>query len=317
MILLKALITGASGFVGKVLSQTMMEENIDVLGLSRSTGFTNNKENDQYKCDILDKFKLKEIISTYRPDYIVHLAGPAFIPDSFNRPQKTYEIIFNGTLNVLECVKELELDTKVLYVSSADVYGGNSKTFLTEDEHFDPRSPYSAAKACSELLCRQFTNSYGLNTVIARPFNHTGPGQSKDFVCSSFAHQIAAMEGEKEKKLHTGNIDVKRDFLDVRDVVNAYINLLTNGVSGETYNISSGKATSIRDIIDMLFKEASINEYDIIIDPLKVRDNDIPIRVGDSDKLRALSGWAPKYKIEQTIADIFHYWKEKSLHVDR
>ncbi|WP_082927381.1 GDP-mannose 4,6-dehydratase [Paenibacillus oryzisoli] len=317
MIFLKALVTGASGFVGTVLSQSMMKQNMEVLGIARSEAFYNERKNDDFKCDILDKAKLKEILTSYSPDYIVHLAGPAFIPDSFINPLKTYEIIFNGTLNLLECVKELKLNSKILYVSSADVYGGNNNSVLVETEHYDPKSPYSAAKACSELLCRQFTNSYGLNTVIARPFNHTGPGQSIDFVCSSFAHQVATMVGQNEKILRTGNIDVKRDFLDVRDVVEAYIRLLMLGVNGETYNVSSGKAISLRDIIEILFREANINKYEIYIDPQKVRNNDIPVRIGESSKLRQLTGWFPKYSIEQTLADIFHYWKEKSLHADR
>ncbi|MDB5054936.1 MAG: rfbB [Bacilli bacterium] len=316
MIILRALITGASGFVGTVLSRAMMNRNIEVVGISRSSGFIDNQENDQLKCDILEKSKLKKILQSYRPDYIVHLAGPAYIPDSFNKPQKTYEVIFKGTLNLLECVKELKLPSKILYVSSADVYGSGSKSILTETEHYDPINPYSAAKACSELLCKQFYNSYDFNIVIARPFNHIGPGQSTDFVCSSFAYQVAAMEDKEEKKLITGNIDVKRDFLDVRDVVDAYIHLLTLGVNGEAYNICSGVATSIRDIIHILFQQAGIKEYEILIDPLKVRKNDIPVRLGDYNKIRVLTGWSPIYKIEHTIADIFHYWKEK-LHVER
>jgi GDP-4-dehydro-6-deoxy-D-mannose reductase len=316
VIILKALITGASGFVGTVLSQAMMERNIEVVGISRSRGFINNQDNDQYKCDILDKSKLITILQSFQPDYIVHLAGPAFIPDSFNKPQKTYEVIFNGTLNLLESVKELELTSKILYVSSADVYGLGNKSILNEMEHFDPINPYSAAKACSELLCKQFYNSYGLNIVTARPFNHIGPGQSTDFVCSSFAYQVAAMENREEKKLITGNIDVKRDFLDVRDVVEAYIQLLLQGVNGEAYNICSGVAISIRGVIEILFKQAGIIHYEVEINPLKVRKNDIPIRLGDNSKIRLLTGWSPTYRIEQTIADIYNYWREK-LHAEK
>jgi GDP-4-dehydro-6-deoxy-D-mannose reductase len=290
---------------------------MDVLGISRSQSSINGIYTDEYNCDILDKTRLKEILSSYKPNYIVHLAGPAFIPNSLNHIKQTYDIIFDGTLNLFESITELGLSSKILYVSSADVYGSGEGRCLSETDPYDPLNPYSSAKACAELLCRQFYNTHGLDCVIARPFNHTGPGQSVDFVCSSFAYQVASMRiGEHDvNKLYTGNIDVKRDFLDVRDVVEAYYRLLMLGKPGEVYNICSGIATSLRDIIQSLFRVAGIEKYDIINDPIKTRKDDIPIRLGDNQKLKTLTAWEPCYSIETTVKDIFEYWKE-NIHVE-
>ncbi|TVX97079.1 GDP-mannose 4,6-dehydratase [Cohnella terricola] len=311
---MKALITGASGFVGTFMTRAVMNKGIDVLGVSRSTSFKNGIETGDYRCDILDKESLKEILNSYKPNYIVHLAGPAYIPDCFNRPEYTYDTIFTGTLNLLESIRELQLVTRILYVSSADIYGGATKGVLSEEDPYEPNNPYSSAKACAELLCKQYYLSYGMDILIARPFNHTGPGQSTDFVCSSFAYQVAQMKRNGKQELYTGNIDVKRDFLDVRDVVEAYLCILEKGVIGDVYNVCSGNATPIRDIVNILFQQAGIVDPIIRIDQKKIRKTDIKVRLGDNSKLTLTLNWKPKYTIEETIADLFIYWKE-NIHV--
>lgn len=288
-----------------------MSKNVEILGISRSNSYVNGQESNSYKCDILDKDKLKQIMFFFKPDWVFHLAGPAFIPSSLKNPQKTYDTIFQGTLNILEVMRELDIHSRILFVSSADVYGANDKGIIKETEPYDPVNPYSSAKACSELLCKQFSRTYEMDIVIARPFNHTGPGQAKDFVCSNFAYQIAAMNDIQEKKIYTGNIDVKRDFLDVRDVVEAYLKLIDQGLNGEAYNVCSGKETSIRKIIELLFHHANLEKYEIIVDPKKVRQNDIPLRIGDNKKILEGVGWLPQYPIQQTMQDLLMYWKEK------
>lgn len=311
MIILKALITGASGFVGSFLTEFLIGKGLDVLGISRSDGFLNGQKNSKYRCDILDVDRLGKILQSFQPDYIVHLAAPAFIPTSLKVPKHTYDLVFIGTLNLLECVRKLELNTKILYVSSADVYGNSLNSILSELDSCKPINPYSSAKACSELMCQQYFHSYGIDVVIARPFNHTGPYQSTDFVCSDFAYQIASMTDKSEKKIFAGNIDVKRDFMDVRDVIEAYYKLLTHGRSGEIYNVSSGRASSIREIITMLFNYAGITNYEIVKDPQKVRSNDVPVRIGDSTKILQHTGWKPRYLLDETIEDLYRYWKEQ------
>ncbi|MFC4599700.1 GDP-mannose 4,6-dehydratase [Cohnella hongkongensis] len=312
---MKALITGASGFVGTYMTKILMDHGTEVLGISRSISYLNGELSNKYSCDILDKDGLKGILKKYNPDYIVHLAGPAFIPNCLNQPEITYDTIVKGTLNLLEVMRSLELNARMLYVSSADVYGGRSEGILTEKEQVVPANPYSSAKACAELLCRQYYMSYGMDIIVARPFNHTGPGQSTDFVCSSFAYQVAQMRKRNTHELFTGNIDVQRDFLDVRDVVNAYMQLLQKGKSGEVYNVCSGSAIMIRDIIDILFRLARISNYQIILDQEKTRQNEIQIRFGDNNKIKSISNWSQRYSIEQTITDLYQYWKE-NLHVE-
>lgn len=311
MIILKALITGASGFVGGFLTEFLIGKGLDVLGISRSEGFLNKEKNIKYRCDILNADGLENILQSFQPDYIIHLAAPAFIPTSLKLPKQTYDLVFLGTLNLLECVRKLELNTKILYVSSADVYGNSLNPVLSELDSCKPINPYSSAKACAELMCQQYFHSYGIDVVIARPFNHTGPYQSPDFVCSDFAYQIASMTKNSEKKIFTGNIEVKRDFMDVRDVVDAYYKLLTYGQSGEIYNVSSGRASSIREIITMLFNHAGITKYEIVTDPQKVRSNDVPIRIGDRTKIFQHTGWKPVYVLNETIEDLYRYWKEQ------
>jgi GDP-4-dehydro-6-deoxy-D-mannose reductase len=308
---LKVLITGAGGFVGKYLTKALINKNMEVLGVSRSSGFLNGNPDDRYKCDVLKKGQIKRIIANYRPDYIVHLASPAFIPNSLRNPKKTYRTIFNGTLNLLECIYELRLPVRFLHVSSADVYGRGIQNCLKEDDPYDPINPYSSAKACSELLCRQFFLTYDLDVVIARPFNHTGPEQSIDFVCSNFAYQIASMRPDDEKVIYTGNVDVSRDFLDVRDVVEAYTLLLNKGKPGEVYNVCSGKGILIREIIDKLFTIANYPDGKFSIDPRKARKDDIKSRIGDNGKIISETGWRPNIDITETLKELYLYWKEK------
>lgn len=313
MINLRVLVTGAGGFAGTHLMKKLSEENFEVMGVSRTSGFINQKAENHWRCDIQDKSRMKHIIEEFRPDRIYHLAAPAFIPDSYKVPRRTYDIIFNGTLNILECIKELELKSKFLFVSSADIYGNAlpDNQILTEAIGFHPINPYSSAKACSELLCRQFYETYGTQIVIARPFNHTGPGQSEDFVCSNFAKQIAMMNKTKNRTLLTGNIDVSRDFLDVRDVVNAYYDILEKGTIGETYNVCSGKCISIRQVIEMLFESSEISSYYISEDLTKMRSKDISIRLGSNEKLRGATAWKPDYNIKDTLMELYHYWRER------
>ncbi len=287
----------------------------EVLGISRSIGYLNETVVEKYKCDVLEKDKLKKILIDFSPDRIVHMASPAFIPDSYNSPSQTYNLIFQGTLNLLEAIRELGLQCRLLYISSADVYGyGGGKGILSEDLPYDPINPYSSAKACSELLCGQYNRTYGMDTIIARPFNHTGSEQSRDFVCSNFAYQIASMKSmDKEMKIYTGNIDVKRDFLDVRDVVDAYVDLLKYAESGQVYNVCSSQAISIREIIKVLFEVGQVDRYEIVVDPAKVRTNDIALRIGDNSKIASLCGWKPQYDIRETMMSLLNYWEENCL----
>ncbi|MFF2157539.1 GDP-mannose 4,6-dehydratase [Paenibacillus chitinolyticus] len=313
MIVLRALVTGASGFVGGYLTDRLTQLNYEVMGISRTEGLQNKSRAISYNCDILDQNKIEFAISEFKPDYIFHLAAPAYIPNSFKEPKLTYNVIFNGTFNVLEAVKNIGLNPKILYVSSADVYGrAGNRELIYESDNFDPINPYAASKACAEILCKQFYETYGMQIIIARPFNHTGPGQSDDFVCSNFARQIAKMSKSMstDSKLLTGNVDVSRDFLDVRDVVNAYIELASHAKIGEVYNVSSGVPITVRNIINLLFQESGIKDYNIVVDQEKIRQREILKRTGNNEKLVTETQWKQTISINKTLSDLYNYWRE-------
>jgi GDP-4-dehydro-6-deoxy-D-mannose reductase len=305
---MKAFITGISGFVGYYLCERLLNEGYQISGISRRSEFQLNGTSF-HSCEINDKDKLKQILASYKPTEIYHLAGPAFIPFSYNNPLLVYDILVNGTLNLYEAVRELELDTKILYVSSADVYGNGNGIALDEEMLLHPTNPYAGGKACADLISEQYVNSYGLQIIRARPFNHTGPRQADSFVCSSFAHQIAVMERENKKEINVGNITVARDFLDVRDVVTAYHLLLQKGTIGEVYNVCSGGATKISEMLDWLFDYSNVSHSKVSVDPDKLRSIDAAVRFGNNKKLCRDTGWYPRHNLKETMKDMLYYWR--------
>ncbi|NOU92959.1 NAD-dependent epimerase/dehydratase family protein [Paenibacillus sp. LMG 31456] len=304
---MKAFITGISGFVGSYLCEKLLQEGYQVSGISRRVELKKNKISF-HSCEINDKQTLKQILEKYKPDEIYHLAGPAFIPFSYNNPFLVYDILVNGTLTLYEAVRELGLDCKILYVGSADVYGNGEGNGFEEERVLHPNNPYAGGKACADLISEQYAKTYGLQIMRARPFNHTGPEQNDSFVCSNFAKQIASMEIEGKNEINVGNINVSRDFLDVRDVVNAYHLIMQKGTQGEVYNVCSGKATKISEILDWLFYYSNINDSKINVDPAKLRSIDAPIRFGNNQKLLT-TGWIPKYDLKDTMRDMLYYWR--------
>ncbi|TLS52013.1 NAD-dependent epimerase/dehydratase family protein [Paenibacillus antri] len=307
---MKAFITGISGFVGYYLANKLVSEGYDVLGISRAEPKRKATGVEYILCDINDRGKMEKIITDSRPDHVYHLAGPAFIPLSYEKPNIAYGTIVDGTLNLYEIIRKHRLSCKVLYVGSADVYGHGDGTPLHEGSPIVPMNPYAGAKACAEIISKQFYHTYGIQIVSARPFNHTGPYQSVDFVCSNFAKQIALMEKNGESTLSVGNIEVERDFLDVRDVVDAYYLLMQCGTPGEVYNVCSGTCTSLKNIISWLFMNSSIQQHQIFVAPEKLRKVDAPVRVGNHDALVRDTRWFPKYKIKDTMHELLQYWRD-------
>ncbi|MGG4144500.1 GDP-mannose 4,6-dehydratase [Paenibacillus algorifonticola] len=308
---MKALITGVSGFVGSFLSEELLANNFEVVGLSRTP--SSNKNIEYRKCDILDEGKLKQILQEVKPDHIYHLAGSAFIPISYERPIETYRTIVNGTLSLYEIIRNLEIDSKVLYVGSAEVYGIGKGVPFTEEDLFHPTNPYAGAKAAADVISEQYAKAYNMKIIRVRPFNHTGPKQSSEFVCSNFAKQIALLENEGKQNIRVGNINVSRDFLDVRDVVHAYLLLMKHGKVGEVYNVSSNKSVSIGELLNSLLLFSNIQNPTVEIDSSKVRKKDTFVRVGDSTKLQGDTGWYPKHDLKDTMRDLLAYWREHSF----
>jgi GDP-4-dehydro-6-deoxy-D-mannose reductase len=198
---------------------------------------------------------------------------------------------------------------RVLYVSSSDVYGVLTpvKEALTEEDATEPVNPYAYTKISGELLARFYSRIEGLDIICARPFPHTGPGQSADFVCPDWALQIAQIEkGEREPVMTVGNTQVQRDFLDVRDVVEAYIRLIEKGQKGEIYNICSGRALALKDVLDILLSFTSM-AIEVRVDPQKLRKTDLPLLVGDNRKIQNATSWMPRIPMRQTLQDLLEY----------
>lgn len=314
--MMKTLITGIKGFVGSHLAELLLSKGCQVFGMDYNLGDAENigRIRDQltlYEGDIRDESKLNEIISQSKPDEIYHLAAIAHVPTSYRDPKLTFEVNLYGTLNLFEVAKRLSGDTKILYVGSASEYGAIKKEDIPINEGVPlrPVDPYSVSKASADMLAFQYFKSFDMPIVRVRPFNHIGPRQSPDYVVSNFAKQIAEIEkGLQEPVITVGNLEAKRDFTDVRDVVRAYWLALRKGESGEIYNICSGKTVSIQELLDQLL---AMSEKDIEVkqDPKKLRPSDVPLLAGDPTKFREKTDWKPEIPFERTLQDALDYWR--------
>ena len=291
---MKALITGAGGFVGNHLAAHLHESGDDVHLTDRSSD----------GLDITDAPSLLELLRRVRPEVVYHLAGASDVGGSWSTPQATFRANAEGTLNVLSAAAEAGVE-RVLAVSSADVYGkvGTGDLPITEDLPMRPVSPYAASKASADHVALQANLGYGQHVVRARPFNHLGPGQSDRFVAPALAGRIAANERSGESKVKVGNLSPQRDFTDVRDVVCAYRLLVERGRAGEVYNVCSGRAIAVQTLADQFIEMATV-PMELVIDPELERPVDIPVLLGDSTRIRTDTGWEPRIPLEVTLRDL-------------
>ncbi len=308
----KVFITGINGFVGKHLVEQYPDDKI--YGLVKSgTQDLESKKIKTFKGDILDGDGIRDIISQTKPDIIFHLAALTSPAQSLKSPVETINNNIRGQLNILEAVRTLDLiDTKVLVVSSAEIYGNVEEKYLpiSEDVPFSPNTPYAVSKITQDFLGYQYFKSYGIKTIRVRPFNHIGPGQAPVFVVSAFAKQIAMIEkGQQEKIMKVGNLEPKKDFTDVRDVVRAYKLLMEKGEFGEVYNIGSGKSYKISEILELLLS-FSKEKIDVQRDESLVRKVEVPEIRCDFSKIKNATGWTPLIPIEKSLKDTLDYWRD-------
>jgi GDP-4-dehydro-6-deoxy-D-mannose reductase len=265
-----------------------------------------------FPLDLRDKSRLAEILRQFKPDRIFHLAAIAFVPVSFDDPKLVFEVNLFGTINLYECLRKAEMNPKVLFVGTAEIYGNVKPENLpiTETHPAEPTNPYAVSKLAAELMSTQYARNYGMNIVCVRPFNHTGPGQSPKFVCSDFAKQIAEIEaGKRPPLMRVGNLETRRDFTDVHDIVRAYALAMDKCPGdGTAYNIGSGKSYSIREILDTL-RGMSKTEIKIEHDPDRMRPSDTPDVYGDCSRFRAATGWRPEHDLKKTLEEILDYWR--------
>ena len=309
---MQALVTGVSGFVGGHLAEHLLAMGDAVVGLSRSGRWSASLDSllaDRVglrALDLLDASEadLKGLIAEERPDVIYHLAAQANPQSSFSDPKGTWALNLGGTLNLLEAVKASGLKPRVVIVGS-----GVEHLPVSESCPLRPNNPYSASKAAADLLGVQHYLADGTDTVMARPFNHAGPRQSSNYVLSALARQVAEVEAGIKPRVEVGNLDIVRDFTDVRDVVRGYRLLAEKGASGEIYNLGTGTGTKLSDALNTL-ATLSGRSIEVFVDPARVRPVDQPLLVADPAKLAAQTGWSPLFTIEKTLHDMLNDWRK-------
>lgn len=301
---MRALVTGASGFVGGHLVEALKGKGAEIL----ACGGPHDATAGYRPIDLSDAQSLREALDSFRPTVIFHLAAQTFVPESLRSPAETYEVNVMGTVRLAEAVRAYAGGPRprVLFTSSAEVYGRREAGEFPLRETLDPRpaTPYGASKAAAETVLLAHARGFGLDVVVARAFNHIGPGQNERFVVASLAAQLARVASGQAPHLLVGNLGAARDFLDVRDVVSAYVALAADGERGEVYNVCSGKAVTIRDVLRELIAIARV-PVEVREDPLRFRSTEIPLYVGDPQKLRERTGWQPGIPLVRSLRDVY------------
>jgi GDP-4-dehydro-6-deoxy-D-mannose reductase len=309
---MRSLVTGVAGFAGSHLAEHLLAMGDEVAGTILAGESTANiaplgERVALHQADVRDPVALAAAFAAFRPEAVYHLAGMASVGDTWSKIPQTLEVNALGLVNVIAAGRDAG-SPRVLTIGSGEVYGRIEPGLqpIGEDTPFAPLSPYALSKVWQEEAGR-FFHTRGYPVFLVRPFNHTGPRQSKLFVCADFAAQLAAIEaGLREPVIRVGNLDARRDFLDVRDVVSAYRLALTRGTPGTPYNIASGTAPSIREVLDLLRGFASV-PVRIEHEESRMRPSDLPILAGDSSRLRRDTGWEPRIPFERTLLDLLDF----------
>ncbi|MCX6580392.1 MAG: GDP-mannose 4,6-dehydratase [Candidatus Aminicenantes bacterium] len=322
----KILITGCSGFLGSFLNQKLLKvreraepflEKVpgrrgqnDVHGITEIAGYE-SPGITVHHVDIRDREKVFSAVEAIKPDVTFHLAAVANVGYSWKNQAPTYEINFIGSSNLLEAVAEFSPGSRVLLMSSAELYGKSQKDVMDEDTPTDARNPYALSKKAMEMLGDLYLDAKRLDIIKLRSFNFTGPGQDRKFVASDFSFQIAQIEkGKREPVIRVGNLSAVRDISDVRDIARFLAVIAEKGEPGGVYNLCSGHAYSIRELLDILLSLAAV-KIEVVVDKDKFRPIDVPRLVGDNRRVRETFGLHPEYSIEQTLTDLLKYWRQR------
>jgi GDP-4-dehydro-6-deoxy-D-mannose reductase len=303
------LVTGAAGFAGSHLLELLKSEATPVVAWHRPAGRAPHIDGVAWEAvDLLDAGAVRAAIGRLRPALVYHCAGAAHVGRSFDNTVATLAINVRATHHLLDALDRAAVPARVLIPSSATIYAPADRA-LVEDDPLLPSSPYGLSKLAQELLGSR-TND-GVHVGIARAFNHVGPRQDPLFAASGFARRIADIEkGKWEPEIAVGNLDARRDLMDVRDTVRAYRLILEKGQPGRPYNVCTGKAVMIRDLLDMLLARARVRVR-VTVDPKRYRPNDTPLLLGDPARLQRELGWKPQIPFEQTIDDLLAYWRSR------
>lgn len=308
----KALVVGAAGFVGAYLIKELEKQGFEI--------YATKLHNEQFRiengnvCDlnILNKESIISLLFDIRPDCIFHLAAQSSVGVAWKKPCLTVDVNINGSINLMDAIRELYYKPRTLLIGSGEEYGyiRLEENPISEENLLRPGNIYAATKACQNMVGNIYARAYDMEIISVRAFNHIGPGQAPMFVVSDFCKQVAEIEkGLKEPVIYVGNLNAKRDFTDVRDVVKAYVKLMEKGVAGETYNVGSGNARTIQMMLELILKMSG-KIIEIKIDRNKLRPVDVPIIQADITKIKTKVGWYPEIPLEQTLCETLDYWRE-------
>ena len=305
------LVTGASGFAGSHLVDELLAVEPSVAAWSGRSGRAPAVDEPRVRwtaVDLLDREAVARALAELRPSAIYHLAGVAHVGESWFEPERALRVNVMGTHHVLEGMRTAGLECPVLVTGSALVYRPSTEP-ITEDHPIGPSDPYGVSKLAQEMLALRAGHA---PVFVVRPFNHAGPRQSAAYVTSSFARQIAEIEaGQRDPVVCVGNLESRRDITDVRDTVRAYRMLLQHGRPARPYNVCSGRAYRVRDLLDALVG-LSHRSIEIEIDPSRLRPSDNPVVAGDHSRISAETGWTPEIPIERTLDDLLNYWRHET-----
>lgn len=311
---MRVLITGIAGFAGSFLAEHLLAQGYDVWGVVRHGAGHVSHCLDRLTlrtADMRDLGRVVALLEEAQPARIYHLAAQAFVPTSWDQPWETLENNIRGQLNLFLALLDLAMPARVLVVGSNEEYGVIHPDVLpiSESTPFRPNSPYAVSKIAQDMLGLQYWESHELHVIRVRPFNHIGPRQSARFVAASFARQIAEIEaGMRSPAIKVGNLEAKRDFSDVRDVVRAYHLALERGQPGDVYNVGSGEAHSVQELLDTLL---AYSPADVRIekDPARMRPSDVPASYADISKITSAVGWRPRVPFKESVHAVLDYWR--------
>jgi GDP-4-dehydro-6-deoxy-D-mannose reductase len=318
------LVTGVAGFAGSHLAELLISHGIEVYGLVMPGGPLDNLNGIRtdpgraarfhlVEADIVQEEELVRVVADTRPEQVYHLAAASSVRQSVRDPGTTFQVNVLGTRNLLEGVRRTGITPRILIVSSAEAYGAsaNKGTPLREDDPLLPISPYGASKAAAEMLACSYWSHHRLPIIRVRPFPHTGPRHAPNFVFPDWARQLAEIEaGRRPPRLEVGNLEIQRDVSDVRDVVAAYVLALEKGEAGAVYNVCTGRAYTLREVVDALIGLTRLT-VEVVVDPGRLRPIDIKVLAGTAQLIHACTGWTAASSLSRTLTNLLSYWRDQ------
>jgi GDP-4-dehydro-6-deoxy-D-mannose reductase len=315
----RVLVTGVTGFAGSHLVDYMLERgDCEIVGIQRWRSRTENIEHfadriTLVECDLRDASSTRDAVERVRPDWIFHLAAQSFVPTSWSAPTESLSTNIIGQVNLFEAVRKSGIRCRIQIACSSEEYGmvHPDELPIRETNPLRPLSPYAVSKVGQDLLAYQYWMSWKLDCVRTRGFNHEGPRRGPVFVASDFAKQIADIEkGRRPPVMAVGNLEARRDFTDVRDMVKAYWLALEKGEPGEVYNICTGSDLTIRKVLDHLLSLTK-TRIEVRQDPARLRPSDVPVLQGDNTRFVRATGWRPEIPFQRTLLDMLEYWRAR------